>query len=227
MIQFNLLPDVKLEYVKAQRTKHTVISAAVISAASAFAVFLLLFLIVHVVQKVSLNNLNDDIKEYSAELSGTPDLPKILTIQNQLSALPNLHSAKPSASRAFTYIQQVTPTEVVINDLTIDYDNSTVSISGEAPSLDKVNTYVDTLKFTTYDADEATGERAFSDVVLTQFTKSPTGSTYTIGANFNPVIFDNTTEVELTIPSAVSTRSVIQQPLDIFKKPETKKSTED
>ena len=95
MIQFNLLPDVKLEYVKAQRTKSTVISASFIAAGSAFAIFLLLFLIVNVVQRKSTSDLNKDIKKYHSQLTSTPDLAKIVTIQSQLKALPGLHEAKP------------------------------------------------------------------------------------------------------------------------------------
>lgn len=43
MIQFNLLPDVKLEYIKANRAKHTVVVAASVTAAAALGIFILLF----------------------------------------------------------------------------------------------------------------------------------------------------------------------------------------
>lgn len=221
MIQFNLLPDVKLEYVRAQRTKHTVISVAVISAASAFVIFLLLFLIVNLVQKKSLNDLNADIKQYNGQLAAIPDLPKVLTIQSQLSSLTGLHAAKPAATRSFTYIQQITPKDVAISDMTIDFEASSVTITGQTSDLEKVNIFVDTLKFTNFNSDGGSNKKAFSDVVLAQFTKSLTGSTYSITASFDPVIFDNTVKISLVVPNTVSTRSVVEQPQDIFKKQST------
>jgi hypothetical protein len=81
MIQFNLLPDVKLEFVRAQRVKHAVVSGAVIASGAAFLIFLLLFIAVHVVQTKMIHDQTADIKKYSEEIKNTPDLEKILTIQ--------------------------------------------------------------------------------------------------------------------------------------------------
>ena len=54
MIQFNLLPDVKQEYLKAKRTKQLVVLVSIIASATALTVLLLLFISVNVVQKKSL-----------------------------------------------------------------------------------------------------------------------------------------------------------------------------
>jgi len=218
MIQFNLLPDVKLEYVKAQRTKHTVITSALMAAGSAFVIFLLLFLVVNVVQSKSIRDLDSDITTYSNKLKNTPDLAKILTIQSQLAALPGLHSEKPAASRTFQFLQQLTPVDVTISELTIDYTANTISINGQSKSLDKVNTLVDTLKFTTYTEGSTNDEKAFSDVVLSEFTKTATTTTYGVTASFKPVIFDNAVSPRLIVPQLKSTRSVIEQPTELFKK---------
>jgi len=51
MIQFNLLPAVKLEYVKAQRTKHLLILISAVSSAVALLVLTLSIISVDVVQK--------------------------------------------------------------------------------------------------------------------------------------------------------------------------------
>lgn len=217
MIQFNLLPDVKLEYVKAQRTKHTVISAAMIAAGSAFVIFLLLFLTVNVVQKKSMSDLNTDIKKYNTQLKNTPDLDKILTIQSQLSTLPSLHAGKAAAGRTFTFIQQLTPANVTLSDFTADYSANTLTITGQSNNLDKVNTLVDTLKFTKYADKNVSGQTAFSSVVLSQFTRAASGTTFTITLNYAPAIFDNAAEVTLSVPNTISTRSVVEQPADIFK----------
>lgn len=218
MIQFNLLPDVKLEYVKVQRTKQTVITTALMAAGSTFVIFLLLFLVVHVVQSKSISNLDSDITTYNDKLKKTPELTKVLTIQSQLAVLPGLHSDKPAASRTFQFLQQLTPVDVTISELTIDYVANTISISGQSKSLNKVNTLVDTLKFTTYTEGETKGERAFSDVVLSEFTKTVSTTTYGVTASFKPVIFDNSANPRLYVPEKISTRSVVEQPVDLFKK---------
>ena len=107
---------------------------------------------------------------------------------------------------------------MTISDITFDYTANTVEINGEAKSLDKVNQFVDTLKFTTYSNKDVTGEPAFSEVVLSQFTRSASTTTYTITTAFDPAIFDNTSEVNLKVPNKISTRSVIEQPTELFKK---------
>jgi len=218
MIQFNLLPDVKLEYVRAQRTKRMVITSALMAAGTAFIIFLLLFLVVNVVQSKNIRDLDADITTYNNKLKNTPELAKVLTIQNQLAVLPDLHSEKPAASRTFQYLQQLIPVDVTISEITIDYTANTIAVNGQAKSLDKVNMLVDTLKFTTYTEGTTKDKKAFSDVVMSEFTKTPTATTYGITASFDPVIFDNAVNPKLIVPKLNSTRSVIEQPTELFKK---------
>lgn len=225
MIQFNLLPDVKLEFVRVQRTKHTVISASIIASASAFVIFLLLFLAVNVVQRKNLSDLNSDVGKYSSQLKATPDLDKVLTIQSQLGALSSLHASKPAAGRNFSFIQQLVPTTVTLTDLTADYTANTVTLNGVSPNLDNVNTLVDTLKFTKYSNADTNTVVAFSNVVMSSFTRSATTSTFTLTANFDPAIFNNASNVNLTIPAGVTTRSVVGQPTAIFTQPTTTNTT--
>ena len=63
MIQINLLPSIKAEYVKAQRTKRTVITVAVIAIASSLAIVAVLASVAYIGQKVRLNGLQDDISK--------------------------------------------------------------------------------------------------------------------------------------------------------------------
>lgn len=216
MIQFNLLPDVKLEYLKARRTQRLVIGTSVVLIAASLFVFVLLIGTVDVFQKKNLHDLNNDIQKYSAQINSTPNLNKILTIQSQLSALTGLHNEKPVASRLFGYIKQLTPTSASISELDTDFTQHTVTITGAASSLDVVNKYADTLKFTTYTKPGGSSTNAFSDVTLSSFSRTTTGASYTITLNFDPTIFDNANNVNLTVPNIISTRSVTQQPSDLF-----------
>ncbi len=223
MVQFNLLPDVKLDYVKTEKTKRTVMLATLSVTALAVFIFVLLFLVVNVFQKQHLNNLDDDIKTKTAELEAVPDLDKVLTVQNQLKALPGLHQGKPATSRLSDYLVQITPTDAKITDVTIDFDANTMTVNGTAGNLGTINQFADILKFTTYKAGE-TSENAFSEVVLSNFGVQGTSNrtSYGLSFKFNPAIFDNTNNVELVVPNIVSTRSVTEKPTDLF---EQKQST--
>lgn len=219
MIQFNLLPDVKLEYIKTRRTKRTVITVAGLVAAVSLGMLVLLFVVVNVMQKQHLSNLNRDIKRDIAKLEQVPDLDKVLTIQNQLGSLPGLHDSKPVSSRFFGYLKQLTPTSATISASKVDFAAGVITVSGSADSLSTVNKYVDTLKFTDFtQTGSEDKKKAFSEVVLSSFGKGEKEVTYQIAAKFDPLIFSGQTEVKLVVPSIVSTRSTTEKPTDLFQK---------
>ncbi|MCA9326911.1 hypothetical protein KDA14_00095, partial [Candidatus Saccharibacteria bacterium] len=167
MVQFNLLPDVKLEFVKARRTKYMMTFVSVVVGAVALAVLLFALFYVNVVQRKSLNDLNKDIKSYSTELKNVEDLSKILTVQNQLNTLTSLHDKKPVSSRMFGYLTQLTPNQLSLTKLSVNFDESTMSISGTAPTLDPVYVFTDTLKSAQYTVEGSdTSSKPFSEVVL-------------------------------------------------------------
>jgi hypothetical protein len=220
MIQFNLLPDVKLEFVRAQRVKHAVVSGAVIASGAAFLIFLLLFIAVHVVQTKMIHDQTADIKKYSEEIKNTPDMEKILTIQQQLGVLPKMHASKPAAVRTFALLQQLTPPSVSLTQFTVDYTGNTMEFIGVAPSLDLVNTMVDTVKYTTYKNTTTSDKKVFSGVVMSSFTRNPKNSTFAITAKYDPIIFNNTDTVSFKVPNGISTPSFLGQPTTVqFTKP--------
>lgn len=204
MVQFNLLPDVKLEFVKAQRTKRLLALISVVVSAASLAILLLSFVSVNVVQKKSLHDLNADIKKYSGQLKNVNDLDKILTVQNQLSTLTSLHDKKPVATRLFDYISKVTPAQASLSKLSIDFEGNTLVVGGTAPSLDVISTYTDTLKATRFSIDSSGSKRAFTDVVLSSFGRSDTSASFTITFNFDPAIFDTKNTVTLTVPNSAN-----------------------
>src|ERR1700685_4322347 len=135
MIEFNLLPDVKLEYVKTRRIERLVIASSLLAAIVALVVFIFLVVFVDVLQKKHLSDINSDINTSSAQLQAVPSLNKILTIQNQLQALPALHDQKPLSSRLFSYMTQLTPANATISSLNVDFMQHTLTIAGNADSL--------------------------------------------------------------------------------------------
>ena len=222
MIQFNLLPDVKMEYIRAQRVRRLVVSASLLVSALSILVLVLL-LSVDGLQRKHLNDLQRDIKSETAVLQGKPNINTILTVQNQLQSLTALHNGKPAATRLFDYLNQLTPASVAITTFSIDYTQYTVSVTGTADSLSSVNQFVDTLKLTNYSTSGSSGTNpAFSNVVLSAFSLN-TGTTdasqaanYTITVSYDKSIFDITQKITLNVPT-VTTRAQIQNPSDLFK----------
>lgn len=221
MIELNLLPDVKMDYIKAQNMRRMTFTISAL--VTAVAVVLLGFLLsVNQLQKKHLNDLTGDIKKESAQLKGKKDINKILTVQNQLNSLTALHAAKPAVSNLFNYLNQVTPSNINISTYHADFAAYTMTITGAADSLSDVNKYIDTLKFTDYKTDDGTKARAFGNVVLSTFGINPqvkTGTkpaSYTINLSYDPAIFDITKKVELSVPSITTTRAVVDSPSDLF-----------
>ncbi|HEX5744354.1 MAG TPA: PilN domain-containing protein, partial [Candidatus Saccharimonadales bacterium] len=208
MIQLNLLPDVKMEYIKAQRQRRLVTSISVIVTVAAVGLLGLL-LSIDGLQKKHLSDLSRDIKNDSAKLQGEPQIKKVLTVQNQLSSLPALHDSAPATSRLFGYLNQITPVTVNITDYSVDFAEHTMSITGTSASLASVNQYVDTLKNTSYTSDGGEDSQpAFSDVVLSNFSLntdtqsigSGQAANYTIDMAYDENIFDITQKVKLSVP---------------------------
>jgi Tfp pilus assembly protein PilN len=219
-VQFNLLPDVKLEFAKQQRTKRLVYTVAALASIVAIIVASVAYISVGVFQKRLLDNAGKDIATYTQKLNSIQDLGKILTIQNQLSSLPGLHQQKHYVSRLFTYLPQVTPTTVSINKLNIDTAASTIVVSGTADTIKTVNIYVDTLKFTSYILDGVKDQTTCNnndhkgnwDKTKSICTKPDKAASYTIDASFDSTLFTGTKNLSLNVPQETTTRSVLESP---------------
>ena len=232
MIQFNLLPDIKKQYIQTKRTKRMIISFSMIACAASLGLLLLVFSYVQVAQKKNINDLTKDIATEVAAVKSINGIDEILTIQKQMETLPSLHKDKPATSKIFEYLNSVTPQKVFISSVKLDIASSYLEITGSAESIAMVNTYVDTLKFATYSSgDSIKDEKPFSNVITT-LSRSKEGASYTIKFNFEPVLFDNTVVSTITVPNTVTTRSTLGLPAldssnDLFKEdPATEKGGE-
>jgi Tfp pilus assembly protein PilN len=214
-VQFNLLPDVKLEYIKSQRSKNLVVSGALVLSIVAIAIFVLVLLTVEGVQKKQLNDSTKDIASANQQLENISNLSQILTVQNQLQTLTSLHHQKEISSRVFTYLPPVTPINAHISSLTLDFTKDVLTINGTADSQATVNTFADTLKFTTYQVgSQDSAHQAFPSVVESSFGISNGTVSYGLTVTFDPVLFSNDLSAvpKLTVPKLTTTRSVIEDP---------------
>jgi hypothetical protein len=218
MIQFNLLPAVKLEFVRARRNRRlTLLGTAVVAGVSLLAL-VLLFANVQLQAKYS-RDLSQDISAESEKLESVEDISGILTVQNQLNSLSALHAAKPEAERVAIYLKQVTPTTVTLSSVGVDFETQTMTISGNAGTVAQVNSFIDTLKFTTYTTTENSDEtKAFTEVVLGSVTpdSQQASATFDLTLKFDLTIFSNQTEIKLVVPTKVTTRSQLDRPSDVF-----------
>ncbi|MGB4967382.1 MAG: PilN domain-containing protein [Candidatus Saccharimonadales bacterium] len=205
MVQFNLLPDVKLEFVKARRLKHTVMVVAMVTTAIAVGVCIIAFFIANIVQKQQLRSLDVSIKEKSAEIASIKDIDKILTVQNQLNTLTGLHDRKHAPTRVFGYLSQLTPADTSLDKFSADFTANTATVSGTAVSLNLVRSYADTLKRTQFQVEGGDKKtKAFSNVVLSTFSRDDKSATFQITFSFDPTIFDITKKVQLLPPSSAN-----------------------
>lgn len=135
MIEINLIPDVKLELLKARRQRKMVISAAILVSIAAGAIVVLLALYAYGVQTVADTLASNSIDSESKKLAKVKDLSKTLTIQNQLEQLSRSQSDKNITSRLFDIISVTVPegkNAVTIKRLAFNSVTSTIDLEGEA-----------------------------------------------------------------------------------------------
>lgn len=109
MIEINLIPDVKQELLKAQRARSVVISASIVTSIAAAGIVVLLCVYIFGVQWGRGVLLDGQIDDKGKQLAQVEDLSKILTIQSQLKAIPELNGQKNMETRVFDMIAAITP----------------------------------------------------------------------------------------------------------------------
>lgn len=135
MIEINLVPDVKQELIKAQRVRTTVITVSVLIGIASLAVVALLAFYIFAIQTVRGVVADNAIKDGSNKLAKVDDLSKTLTLQNQLTILPELNSSKKIDSRIFDVLTAIipqSPNDIQISTLSVDSDTNLVTIDGQA-----------------------------------------------------------------------------------------------
>lgn len=135
MIEVNLIPDVKLELIKARRARAKVVSICITICVVSFGVVAVLCAYIFGVQTVRNVLADNTITSQYQELKKVDDLSKILTIQNQLSKISTLNDNKKVYSRTFDMLSAIVPSspnQVQISSLNIDANKKTITIEGQA-----------------------------------------------------------------------------------------------
>lgn len=220
MIQVNLLPDLKREYLHAQQTKHSFIVASVLASIIALGALVFIFVYVQFLQPQHRQNLQTDIDAKVSEMKSLKDAPKIVSVQGALEQLPGLQDKKWLSSRLFEYIKAFTPRGSSYNEIKLDLATSSISLTGTAQNYEQANVLANNIKsaqLSYTQADSAQKIAPFTAVVfenLSRGEQTDTGNVVSFQLNFtiNPLLFNqsvanpqlavNAASSELLLPTA-------------------------
>lgn len=225
MIQLNLLPDIKKEYLKSQKTRALVVSSSILVTLVAIGLSVLLFVYVTFLQQLQITLATDDIKSKTGQLNNVTDLSKYLTVQNQLSALPDLHANKGIYSRLLSFLpvlNPISPNNIKLSQLQLTTNERLVTFTGSTASFESLNVFVDTLRNAQvkYKDSSAQAQTAnMFDVVYVQSSSldKSNGKTvvaFTVRATYQESVFDaRNTEVTASVPNIKTSQSVTESPI--------------
>jgi len=220
MIQVNLLPDVKREYLHAQQMKHMFTMISVLATLTAFILAGVLFAYVQFVQPRHRSNLQKDIDAGIQDLKNKPDGVEIVTVQGVLEQMPALQDKKLITSKLFDYLTEFTPRDVSYGEVKLDLENGTLTLNGQTTTLERANVLANNLKSAnfTYTLDgKEQNLKPFSNIIFTNLGKTQdAGVNRSVGfeltLQIDKILFDqklsdtkiavNAAAEELSLPTA-------------------------
>ncbi len=202
MIEINLIPDVKQEFIRAKRTRTLVISGAVLVGVGSVAFVVLLAVYLFGVQTVRSGLISNDITAKSNQLKGIDDIDNTLTVQHQLTRLDELHNQKNLVSRLFNLLIAINPAppdEVIFSKTTVDAETGTVTLEGQTSgrynTADVLKKTILGTKISYTDSDDETQTESLTDDVLTSnlsFGEDSSGKkvlSFAMTFEYNPEFF--------------------------------------
>lgn len=218
MIDINLLPSVKREYLKSQQMKRTVVLGSGLLSVTAIVILGLLWSYVNVVQPQHQKNLEKDIQSGVAELKSKDNAVKIVTVQGALEQLPGLQDKKLITSNLFTYVTNFTPQSVSYSDIKYDATANTLTLQGATNTVEQANVLANNLKgatFTYKQGDTTQTSKPFTSVVFEGLSKSEESQdgksvAFSITLTVDPVIFSQAIQQGAVTVNASSEALMLQ-----------------
>lgn len=180
MIEINLIPDVKQEFIHAQRVRLSVITLSVIIGIVAVAIVIVLGLLLGV-QSARGYLLDNSIKDDSAKLADVPDINKTLTIQNQLGKISSIHQSSHVDSRIFSVLTSLAngngDEKVQYSNVAVDTSTDTVTVQAQTPTFNGLDVFKKTLvatnfRYSTEGSSTKQTEPLASDISITNQTQA-------------------------------------------------------
>jgi hypothetical protein len=225
MIQFNLLPDIKKEYINAKKSKALIIGVSALTSAGSIGLIILLFLYVFVVQQLQTSMVTTDIKKKSDTLNGIQDLSKYLTIQSQLASLPSLHDQKGAYMRLFSFLPLLNPGDpnnIKLSNLQLLASDKTIVFTGTTATFQGLNIFADSLRnaevsykepgATTVKKDKMFDSTYVQSSVLSRVSGGLVVS-FSIRTVYRDYVFDiRNSDVNASVPNIKTTQSITESP---------------
>lgn len=224
MIQLNLLPDIKKEFINAQKTRAVVMSSSILVTIVAVGLAVLMFVYVTFLQQLQITLATNDIKEKDKQLNSVQDLSKYLTIQNQLAALPELHASKGVYSRLLSFLPVLNPNapnNVALTKLQLVALDKQVNFTGSTASFESLNVFVDTLRNAEVAYKDSSAQQQKSKMfesIMVQNSNidrlnGKSSVSFTVIAQYVEPAFDaHNTDVTASVPNIKTSQSVTESP---------------
>lgn len=132
--EINLVPEVKLQMIRAQKLRNLVLFICILVSAVSIGTVLVLFGIKGG-QDIAMANQDGKLGTLSAKLMGYEELGDIVTIQSQLEKLSQIQGNKKVLSRVFGAMNVMLPQggdSVQLSDLRVDFTTNVLRMEGQA-----------------------------------------------------------------------------------------------
>ncbi len=211
MLQINLLPDIKKEFLHAQRQRNFVISICIVVSIVAAGATVLVGLVLggQAIQKAILTQSIKDGQNEISKLQSSDQLNEYLTIQNQLRQIGSLKSDQKVYSRVMDYLKQLNPAapnnvsldlvEVTspVNTTTSTSSSSTsttpgtsnagkitVKLSGNTANYKTLNVFKTTLEQTNISYSDGSGSDVKTEKLFSSVVNDSSSLSQTKGVDF-------------------------------------------
>ncbi len=240
MLQLNLLPDVKKEYLHAQRQRNFVISVCIFASIIAGGAVLILggILGAQAIQKGIISKSIDDSESEIKKMKTDKQLDEYLTVQNQLSKIESLKDDQLSYSRLLDYLVNLNPAapnNVSLDSVeVIDASGSAtdggassggvkVELSGTIKDYSSLSVFETTLAMSTISYSKGDGEDVLTELLFnsTRTESSSLGNdgkvSFKVAVEFNKAAFArNSKDIKISVPNETTSDSDRNSPKDIF-----------
>lgn len=136
-VEVNLVPDVKFEFIRAEIIRSRVTTVAILAIIAAAVAVALLSLVTFGLQSYLVSSADKKIEEQFQIYKDYTGVNQIITIQNQLSKIDDLHQGKPISSRLFNMmISMIDGSGQSVKISRLDFDKATSEIRIEGQSGD-------------------------------------------------------------------------------------------
>lgn len=228
MIELNLLPDVKKEFIRTQRMRNKVVTGAILVTIIAVGLLGVLGTVVYGAQGVFIESLRRNVKSNHAKLAAKDEINKYLTIQSQLKAIDTVSVGRQQYARMFDYLLQLNPappSNVLLYSVMVTDETATMVLNGSARNFEAVNNFRYTLQESklSYKVDGTeTQVPMFSDVAIDDPALSNVDgkqiASFRITVVFTPEAFNaKNTDLKIVVPNLITSNADQNTPKDLFK----------